>query len=403
MLQPSPESPRPSPRWWEWKILLHGDGWEATWYSQRPAVGRVRLTGRLVGDFSYATTGSARGRVLSARGLSAVRHESGVLAELDLDDVPPPPLRPSIVPATISAYGRRLWVADHELPQVVRLDDNGGLTEFVLPGRIYPDPSGHPWRVHADAEGCWVAGWDGVYRCADSGNVRRLGDRSVGISTTLDRMLLTCTGGKDRTLLGLWHPDGSHTDIDAPAGQVMAVTNRPGGFWVLVRRWTGLPRTGFVVAVDLDGALTIGPEIEDLDNDVVFTADPPQLFDLRGIIRALRPDLTVGEPVPGPLSGFRGGTADGWVWIMHHDRERALFDNRRYWHLTLVDPSTQDILTRVEVHTPDPDVTVDAEGTVWVTDAALAPAYSPSGTLPPPLHVADLLDNARTQRQTRQG
>ncbi|QTJ64789.1 hypothetical protein HYG77_03715 [Rhodococcus sp. ZPP] len=216
-------------------------------------------------------------------------------------------------------------------------------------------------------------------------------------------MLLTCTGDKDRTLLGLWHPDGSHTEIDAPAGQVMAVTKRPDGFWVLVRQRTGLPRTGFVVAVDLDGALTIGPEIEDLDNDAVLTADPPQLFDLRGIIRALHPDLTVGEPMPGPVSGFRAGTADGWVWIMHHDRERALFDNRRYWHLTLVDPFTQDILTRVEVHTPDPDVAVDASGTVWVAEKVLVPAYSPSGILPPPLQVADLLDNTRTQRQTRQG
>ena len=46
---------------------MRGDGWTATWYSRRPAIGRQRLTGRIIGDLGCATTSSATGRILRAR------------------------------------------------------------------------------------------------------------------------------------------------------------------------------------------------------------------------------------------------------------------------------------------------------------------------------------------------
>ncbi|WP_245207829.1 hypothetical protein [Rhodococcus gordoniae] len=58
---------RDEERWWEWRLFLRGDGWTATWYSRRPLLGRQRLTGRIIGDLGYATTGSVTGRILRAR------------------------------------------------------------------------------------------------------------------------------------------------------------------------------------------------------------------------------------------------------------------------------------------------------------------------------------------------
>ncbi|MGU3584039.1 hypothetical protein ACLBYD_12780 [Rhodococcus sp. C26F] len=58
---------RDEERWWEWRLFVRSDGWTATWYSRRPAIGRQRLTGRIIGDLGYATTGSVTGRILRAR------------------------------------------------------------------------------------------------------------------------------------------------------------------------------------------------------------------------------------------------------------------------------------------------------------------------------------------------
>ena len=58
---------RDEERWREWRLFLRGDGWTATWYSRRPLLGRQRLTGRIIGDLGYATTGSFTGRILRAQ------------------------------------------------------------------------------------------------------------------------------------------------------------------------------------------------------------------------------------------------------------------------------------------------------------------------------------------------
>nr|AIU93966.1 hypothetical protein LRS1606.532 [Rhodococcus sp. NS1] len=196
------------------------------WYSPRPATGRVHLTGRLVGDFAYATTGSVRGRVTAARSMnetaSAGRHEPGILADLDLDldDVPPPPLRPSIIPRAISAAGRMLWAADEQLTLIVRidLDDPTEIRTVVLPAPIASQPGHIPWRLHADPQGCWIAGWYGIFRATDTAAARRLDDRWVDASATHHGTLLTCTHDTTDTRIGLWHFDGQshHDDTTLP-------------------------------------------------------------------------------------------------------------------------------------------------------------------------------------------
>lgn len=402
-LEPAIDAPPAIPRTWIWRILLRGDGWSATWYSPRPATGRVRLTGRLVGDFAYATTGSVRGRVISARSLdeagTAGRHEPGIVAELDLDDVPPPAIRPSFVPRALSAAGRVLWAADEQLPLIVRIDlDNPtDVCEIVIPAPIAPEPGRTPWRLHADPAGCWIAGWYGVFRATDTGTVHRLDDRPVSASTAHKGTLLTCTTDKTGTRIDLWHPDGQshHDDTTVPAGTISSVTAHGNGFRILMRRRDTWPTTTFVVAVTVDGHVTIGPSIDDVDDYAILTADPPGIIDLRGTVRTLRSDLRADPPARWPLPGLTGGTVGNLVWIEHHDRDRDLHDNRRYWLLSLADP-TGDVIARTEIHTPEPSVTIDSHGTVWITDHNIIAVYTPTGTLPLPLSPAELLDHHRS-------
>lgn len=358
-LEPAVDAPATMPRSWVWRILLRGDGWSATWYSRRPATGRVRLTGRFVGDFAYATTGSVRGRVTSAQSIdkaaSAGRHEPGILADLDLDDVPPPPIRPSIIPRAISAAGRILWAADEQLPLIVRidLDHPTEIRPFVLPAPIASQPGHIPWRLHADPEGCWIAGWYGIFRATDSGAVRCLDDRRVDASATHHGTLLTCTHEKTATRIGLWQHDGQthHDDTTAPAGTVTAVTAYDDGFRILLRQRGTWPVTTVVVAITLSGHITLGPPFEGIDNHAVLIPDPAAVIDLRGTLRTLRPDLHTDPPTRWPLPGLSGGTVGDHIWIEHYDPDRGLHDDRRYWLLSLTD-STGKVVSRTEIHTP---------------------------------------------------
>ncbi|MDV2474867.1 hypothetical protein F8M49_04480 [Rhodococcus zopfii] len=406
-LEPAVDAPATMPRSWVWRILLRGDGWSATWYSLRPATGRVRLTGRLVGDFAYATTGSVRGRVLTAQTLdeatSAGRHEPGILADLDLDDVPPPPIRPSIIPRAISAAGRMLWAADEQLPLIVRvdLDHPAEVRTLVLPAPIAPQPGRTPWRLHADLEGCWIVGWYGIFRAADTAAVQRLDDHPVSASAAHMGTLLTCTSDKTATRISLWHPDGReprHDDTTVPAGTISAVTAYDDGFRILMRRRDTWPITTFVVAVNFHGHITLGPPLGEVDDYAVLTAEPAAVIDLRGTIRTLHPDLHTEPPTRWPLPGLSGGTVGTvgtvgtHIWIEHHDPDRDLHDDRKYWLLSLTDPTGQ-VIARTEIHTPEPDVTIDSYGTVWITDGTITALHTPTGTLPPPLALAELLDH----------
>jgi hypothetical protein len=399
-LEPAVDAPPTMPRSWVWPILLRGDGWSATWYSPRPATGRIRLTGRLVGDFAYATTGSVRGRVTSARSMneaaSVGRHEPGILADLDLDDVPPPAIRPAIIPRAISAAGRILWAADEQLPLIARidLDHPTEIRTVVLPAPIASQPGHIPWRLHADPEGCWIAGWYGIFRATTAGAVHRLDDRWVDVSATHEGTLLTCTTAKTATCIGLWHPDGQshHDDTTLPAGTVTAVTAYNDGFRILLRQRNTWPITTVVVAVDFDGRITVGPPLDGIDNHAVLTADPAAVIDLRGTLRTLRPDLHTDPPTRWPLPGLTGGTVGNHIWIEHHDPDRDLYDDREYWLLSITDPAGQ-VIARTETRTPTTDVTLDSTGTVWATDGhTIIAVHTPTGTLPPPIPLAELLD-----------
>ncbi len=147
-LEPAIDAPTTMPRAWVWPILLRGDGWSATWYSRRPATGHVRLTGRLVGDFAYATTGSVRGRVTAAQSIdeaaSAGRHEPGILADLDLDDLPHPRSAPRSSPGRSPPPGAYCGPPTNNSPLIARidLDHPTEIHALVLPAPSAPQP-GH--------------------------------------------------------------------------------------------------------------------------------------------------------------------------------------------------------------------------------------------------------------------
>lgn len=399
--QSAPDTPPSFPRTPVWRIFLRGDGWSATWYSHRPAVGRVRLTGRFIGDFAYATTGKVRGRAVSTRRLdetaSAGRHEPGVLTELDLDDVPPLEVRPSILPRTISAADRILWVADEQLPLVLRIDLNAPdkAHKIVLPASIAPEPNRRPWQLHADSDGCWVAGWYGVFRCDDAGTVRHLDERRVDESAAHHGVLLTRTGEKDATRLGIWGQNGEPTEATIPAGPISTVTGHSDGFRILMRNWNALPHNKFIVDVAFDGQVTIGPEFDGVDDYAILTPDASRVIDLRGTVRTVRPDLRLDAPTRWSLPGLTGGTVGEWVWVEHHDADRDLRDTRTYWLLSIVDPMGGRVVATTEIRTAEPSVTIDSTGIVWVVtdDATIVAAYAPDKAFPiTPVHPSDLVD-----------
>lgn len=43
--KPALQQPGDGRQWWDWTVLLRGVGWTATWYTRRPVLGQVEVTG----------------------------------------------------------------------------------------------------------------------------------------------------------------------------------------------------------------------------------------------------------------------------------------------------------------------------------------------------------------------
>lgn len=249
-----------------WPSVIHGDGWSAHWSAPRPVVGRARLGGTLVGDLAISSRQWVRGRVARVRvvaetidtsppvqrdwrriaGAQRLREmqssprwfdhglvlppdaptdtwvspvpadpyvqEIGVLVDLDLDDVPPLPPRPSMVPGAIAAAGPHLWITDTRLPLVVRLTHPSthrpepsepdrtvsraiDVLECSWPGRILTDDHSAVRALHPDHRGgCWVTGFDGIHHIDVHidvhGVVRAVSDAPTGNAAVNNGQLL---------------------------------------------------------------------------------------------------------------------------------------------------------------------------------------------------------------------
>lgn len=264
-----------------WPTMLHGNGWSASWSAPRPVVGEVAVRGTVVADLGFGAHGSVRGRVTRARTVTETfdttdpdqprvpalqrlhevdtgprwfdhgrapgpgghgtvpripyEVEVGVLVDLDLDDVPPLPLRPSIVPGALSVSGSDVWVADARLPCVVGLRDGRVVTRFDWPGRILSADESRGRGVHADGDGAWITGPDGVHRC-DGDGVRAVLAEDAWVAAASDDGLLAVQLNREpcSPTLRLVRPSGEVIDVVIPDRVAGSIAADGDGFLLLV-------------------------------------------------------------------------------------------------------------------------------------------------------------------------
>lgn len=459
--KPVLQRPGGGEEWWEWTVLLRGTGWTATWYARRPVLGEVEVTGRLVGTLAYAATGRIRGRVTHVRVVSdlyrrdpeiaystwkpvpgtrqyrevvtspkvfasAIRtvgrksafegaHEVGVLVDLDLVDVPPPLLRPSLIPATVSAHGSELWVADRELPLVVHLDPSRRVTEYTVPGQIFSNPQTLRTRtVWAHAKGCWVAGQDGIYHCILDGSIDKVSDTAIRESAVHEEALLAVAVPNRGAVELIFVRPGQEPVIHSADdwGDLESMSAVDDGFLLLFRQRdpnTGELGTTRLVGVDLDGTPSVGPglDVKVASYQPFLIGAPPTIFDGTTAYRVLG-DLTVVDAKPLPGRVLEGGQIGSIIWVVGHPPRGSEHGgwwplpgpsnytaDHQYWLFTRLDGVTLEPISSTPIRGPASDVTVDGEGVVWVTAMGLHAIPDQTMTSPQPLDVADVVDRSR--------
>ncbi|MBF4478255.1 hypothetical protein SAMN02745947_05543 [Rhodococcus rhodochrous J3] len=431
-----------TPRQWEWSGLLRGDGWTASWRGFRPLTGRVELTGRFYGVMGYDTGGRVRGRVTRVRivserfrrrpgtvgswhmvsGYRQLRDvdaaprffdrdglfehdgdeadsEVGALIDLDLDDVPDLPARPSIVAGDISAAGGVLWVVDSSLPLTVSVDADHTVHEYVLPGAV-----GISRRIWATPGGCWIAGGDGLFRVDAGETPRHVDDIPVLAGAALGDTLLSCRAEGGWTLHG---PGGHRIEVNAPDGYVASVAVDADGFVVAVR---GGDSTFRLVRVHPEGALTVGPVLPHTRRQQhrMFLGGTPLRLFLGEHAAPVHEDLTLGEPRTLPKGLMSAGQVGPFVWFTDHPPDGTgrsgwwplpgpvTYDRaRQFWLFTLLDGQSLEPVTSTPIFATRPPVTIDEHGTVWVIADGIRPIPDTTMQWPNELDIAALLDVAR--------
>lgn len=433
-----------SPRKWEWSGLLRGDGWTASWRGFRPRTGEVELAGRFIGDFGYDTDGRFRGRVTRVqmvserfeRGrdqrwthvpghrslrevdaaprffgtppmaedvLSPINLEQSVAVDLDLDDVPALPVRPSVVPGDVSVAGQLRWIADAELPLVVSLGADGSITEYRLPTRIGRGP-----RIWATETGCWAAGTNGTYWISHGNDPVKVDDRPVYNAASNGNTLLACT---DDATWRLYSPNSTPIDVDGLRGWVNSVAVEDDCFIAVVR-----PADQSVirlVRVSVTAESTIGPEIPPAPRghgNPYLAGTPLRL--IRGVdIARVRRDLGVRDD--GDKLGrdqFHGGQLGRYAWTIGHPPDGTSSSDwwplpvpvsydrgEQFWLFTIYDAETFAPLTSVPVFATRPNVTIGDDGRVLLIGRGVQMVYphAPIMQVPTELDVARLIDASR--------
>ncbi|MCA1007095.1 hypothetical protein LCL87_15325 [Rhodococcus hoagii] len=248
-----------------WLHELSGDGWAANWWANRPTTGRVEVHGTLFADLTmgpdspppvrgrvrrvrvvsqrFDSTPSGTRRIAGTERLTEVEAtprifwssqkpetegdpyvRTGVLVDLDLDDVPTTDSR--FVAGAVSISGTDVWVMDRADPVLLHIDTAmtpPRVVEYLLP--LTAEKPREIWTraVHADSDGCWITSDHDVFRC----------DREEDGSLTVER---ACTeGGRSVVAEGhlyLLRPTepGMHTDrrhgtvrVDPPPHPVRAL------------------------------------------------------------------------------------------------------------------------------------------------------------------------------------
>lgn len=191
-----------------WPHKVTGDGWTAKWIHDQPFAGRLRVPARLWPQFTRAVPGqpgTTTGRVRRLQ-LVEARYENtpdgkrrvpgtervsdlgsstdsevprwtiiptdevfqptGIVVDLDLDDVPNVPR--SFSAGAIAVDGANVWVIDKAHPTLVHIDTRPTphrVTEYLLPLMVNAPTTMWSRLVHADPGGCWITAGDEIVRC----------------------------------------------------------------------------------------------------------------------------------------------------------------------------------------------------------------------------------------------
>lgn len=190
-----------------WLHLVYGDGWSSQWWADESTNGPVTLTGMfsaVLGNRGIDEPPRVRGRILrihlvhrqvrpTDNGWTGVDGTdrlteldrvpisidwspteatktgdllaSGILVELDLDDVPMLPTR--FVAGAVATDGATVWVMHSSDPVLLHLDTAGSptITRYVLPLTIEPPIDRWVRRIHAVDDGCWITSEHDIHRC----------------------------------------------------------------------------------------------------------------------------------------------------------------------------------------------------------------------------------------------
>lgn len=156
------------------------------------------------------------------------------------------------------------------------------------------------------------------------------------------------------------------------------------------------PRIYRMVRIDLDGTVTDGPQMPlSFPVRVGSTGDRMAIYDRRGVAVSIGADLT-SMPVPAlPGRPLTFGGAGGYLWMTTHRPDGTgktggwPFDSpdevpareHKRWLLVLLDPATYRVVAAAAIDDPEPAVTVDEQGRVWVATKKGVYLLDPVGTL----------------------
>lgn len=433
-----------------WQTRLVGDGWSATWNADRPTVGQIEVHGTITGDWSYRNSEIARGRVLRVRRVtetsehtgpgpqdwravpSAARlvdidpaetsihfdhglqpgplvhggparqlvpppelwvYDTGLLVDLDLDDVPAPRLRPPIVAGGVGVHNEDVWITDTRLPLLVHVRGAAVVGETVWSGVILsPEEVAEGRTVSADAGGCWITGPDGVHRADLDGTVRTLAEEPALRTSVTPNGVLFVPKGSAETTARIFQPDGTTRSLTDVPNQVVADGESFVGLTVSPTR--------ALIRIHLDGARQLGPAL--LEDEAGSLIHGDALWLRHGVtISKVADDLSLGPQVetapPRRAKSWR--IRNGRTWAIGDPPTGTEWDPtvgpRKY--LAEIDPHTGTTVSTAVLHVSAvQDFAVDSTGASWIVGAGQL-LRCRAGSVEH-INVASLLDTYRAAR-----
>lgn len=335
------------------------------------------------------------------------RPEYGVLVTLDLDDVPRPPLRPAFVPGVVAVHGEDVWVADADLPVLLRLRRGRVSQNLMWPGGI-----GHgSLRLYPDDSGCWITGPDGVWRAEDD-QIRRVSTTAPtdGTAALRSTVAVAVRDAQSDSTLHLVEASGSESVVDLPGVTVRSLTAHGDRFLLLLGERDTAPRPPdydsrpWLAWVSPTGEVRHGDRLP--YNPYLYRPVP-------GSVPAMLADdytlNTVSEDLELEAADYLGRrplatwAGDGYVAVCTHLPDATdttwapltgppeVPDGQPHWLLTELDPTTLDS-RRTSLVPAVPDfVGRDSDNVLWTIARGLRRCTGDSGTPAEHIDVAAML------------